>query len=155
MVALKELLLELVGVTQAERGGSTATSDDMGRPPRFQDYRFRHREHSSEVSDEFGAWTAPLAMLHQLLDGARGATEIHLGHAPMLLQSKLEQLLAAFGQFTSRLETAMALAAIYREAAASPDVPIARWVRSVGSEVFVSATPVACLLYTSPSPRDS
>ncbi|MEK9528916.1 MAG: ATP-dependent DNA helicase DinG [Gammaproteobacteria bacterium] len=143
VVALKELLLELIGVTNVERGGSTATPDDMSRPPRFQDYRFRHREHSPEVSDEFGAWTAPLAMLHQLLDGARDATEIHLGHAPMLLQSKLEQLLAAFGQFTSRLETAMALAAIYREAAASPDVPIARWVRSVGSEVFVSATPVA------------
>ena len=50
----------------------------------------------------------------------RDATENHLGNAPMLLQSKLEQLLAAFGQFTSRLETAMALAAIYREAAASP-----------------------------------
>ena len=79
-------------------------------------------------------------LLHQLLDDARDATENHLGHAPMLLQSKLEQLLAAFGQFTSRLETAMALAAIYRDAAASPDVPIARWVRSVGSEVFVSAT---------------
>ena len=143
VVALKELLLELVGVTQAERGGSAATSDDMGRPPRFQDYRFRHREHSSEVSEEFGAWTAPLAMLHQLLDDARSVTENHLGHAPMLLQSKLEQLLSAFGQFTSRLETAMALAAIYRDAAALPDVPIARWVRSVGSEVFVSATPVA------------
>ena len=128
VVALKELLLELIGVTHADRCGSSVTTDDMSRPPRFQDYRFRHREHSPEVSDEFGAWTAPLALLHQLLDDARGAAENHLGHAEMLLQSKLEQLLAAFGQFTSRLETAMALAAIYRDAAASPDVPIARWV---------------------------
>ena len=38
----------------------------------------------------------------------------------MLLQSKLEQLLALWAVH-SRLETAMALATIYRDAAASPD----------------------------------
>lgn len=108
-----------------------------------REHRFKHREHPEGLVDLFSAWTPPLSSIYRLLDDARAASEAQLGTASLVLQSQLEQLLAALGQFMSRLEAAVSLASTYISSASEPEVPVARWARDVGTELFVAATPVS------------
>ncbi len=142
LARLRRALSELIHPEEARSG----SLDSKGRAPGLRwsrEHRLKHGEHPEALIELFSAWPVSFSAIHQLLDDVRTSSELQLGAVSLVLQSQLEQLLAALGQFMSRLEAAISLARTYIYAAEAPEVPVARWAREVGTELFVAATPVS------------